>query len=232
MKVSLFVLDPVLRSVYSSVGLPVFDGVPGSDPDCRLVVFGEGPRRPEVDVQVLPARWLRQSTPTSFVRSLHQFGSPFVDLRSFEVPTGTRPAEAAYGPGTSRPVLPTAAFSKRGMEIHRDDPQVAAVFWKIAVQAGGPLGWIRPGFPAICHFAEWHLDGRPGIVTGALASSVDRPGGFVVLEAEDVMQILGYDRRSVPLRLLQDVVPRESAERMLDWAEGIPRLSGGLRTAG
>lgn len=225
--VELLVADPVLRSVYSSVGLPVYDGgdLDESSPlgSCRFVVLSGGWYRSDVDVRLERAGWLRRDTSTAFVRSLHQLGSPFVDLRTFGVPAGSRPIDLAYGPGTDRQLLPVATFSGKGVEIHRDDPQVAGIFWRIAYQGVGPLGWIRPGFPAVAHLAEWNIDGRT--VTGALCSSIDRPGGFVILEAEDLVEILGYDR-SVDPSLLQDLVPRECLERVLDWAEGLPPASG------
>jgi hypothetical protein len=127
------------------------------------------------------------------------------------------PFSSIYGAGTTRPILSTSPFFGKGTPIHRDDPQIAAVFWRIARNQDGPLGWVRPGFPAIVHLADWSLGGRS--VEGILASSVDRPGGFVVLDARNLLSIMGYGSKNPDLdsSVLNGLIPVECLARILEW---------------
>lgn len=207
--VSVLVDNPVHRDLYGRRGIPV-----GSSSTGSLSILG-----PAGSIRIEAATVLRPNGRRSFVRSLHQLGSPFVDLRAFLLPVDAVPFRPVYGAGTDRPILRTSSFSGVGRVIHRDDPQVSDNHRRICAGTdGGPIGWIRPGFPAIIHLSDWHVDGRT--VRGALASSVDRPGGFVVLEAADLVRVMGYEPVVDPSESdLVGLVPYECLCRLLDWSE-------------
>ncbi len=193
-------------------------------------------RRPEVRIEVDVAGALQPNGDGVYTRSLHQLGSPLVDLRTFRLPADAKSTQppVVYGPGTDRPFLPMARFKGLGVPIQRDDPQIVANYSRAATI--GHL-WIRPGFPAVARFQDWRVsDGR---VRGVLASSVDRPGGFVVLEAVHLAHVMGYPPDALPSvfgeRDLDGLVPLECLQRLLDWAEivlpqGRPNVSEEVAT--
>lgn len=210
MSVSVLVSHPVHFRLYEAAGIPV-----------RSSPHGLGVERPEGIIRIEEASFLRPNGPMSFVRSLHQVGSMFVDLRSFSLPFAAEPFRTVYGPGTDRPMLRTQDFSGLGLVIPRDDPQVRGNYaYVCAVDKVGPIGWIRPGFPAVLHLSDWYVEGRK--VRGALASSIDRPGGFVILEVRDLVQICGYaPQGQISEQDLVGLVPYECLCRILDWAEAL-----------
>lgn len=213
MRIGVFTDHSDHRDMYSDAGFPVVRAAS----DCsHCIIIGNSSRRP-LDVRVVQAGWIRRDTKRSFSRSLHQIGSPFVDLRTFEVPVGMFPFLPVYGAGTSRPILSVSSFFGKGAHIHRDDPQIASVFWRIARNQEGPLGWIRPGFPAVVHLTDWSLEGRS--IEGILASSVDFPGGFVILDTRSLVSIMGYGSRNPDLdsSVLNGLIPVECLARILEW---------------
>lgn len=205
--------------LYDMARLPVGKTASG----CSQLLCGD---RGSVSVEQAGA--LRPDGRSVFVRSLHQIGSPLVDLRTFRLPDGVdaRPFELAYGPGTSRPILRTSDFSGLGIQIQRDDPQITANYSRIG--SSDPSPWLRPGFPALARFQDWLVGGRR--IRGVLASSVDRPGGFVVLEPSDLARAMGYAEVLHPScpafseADLDGLIPYECLCRLLDWAESV--LSG------
>lgn len=222
MRIGVFTDSFTHREMYSDAGFPVVKSLG----DCgHCLIIGNSPRRPGSDVRIVQTGWIRQDTKRSFSRSLHQIGSPFVDLRTFEVPVGMPPFSPIYGAGTARPILSISPFFGKGTPIHRDDPQIAAVFWRIARNQDGPLGWIRPGFPAVVHLADWSLDGRS--VEGILASSVDRPGGFVVLDTRDLLSIMGHSSKNPDLdsSVLSGLIPVECLARIIEWFDAFVESS-------
>lgn len=194
------------REMYSRLGFPV------SDSGDRVIWIGDGHPRAS-DLHVRRSGWLRGDESSSFIRSLHQLGGPFLDLREFVCPVGLSPFVSIYGAGTSRPVLPSGSFHGRGLFIHRDDPQISAA---ISVD-DGIIRWVRPGIPSTPRFSKWSVGGR--VVQGVLSSSVDHPGGFVVLEPSDLVQIFGYEppARTLSPSDLQDLVPSAALSRLFDW---------------
>lgn len=167
-----------------------------------------------------------------FVRSLHQIGSPLVDLRIFRLPDGVagNAFPPAYGAGTDRPLLNSRCFSGFGIPIQRDDPQITGNYHRISSLGFGP--WLRPGFPALARFQDWFVEGAR--VRGVLASSVDRPGGFVVLDSKDLCRIMGYEPApSFSEQDLDGLIPYECLCRIFDWAEPLlSRFSSNFQTRG
>lgn len=151
----------------------------------------------------------------SFTMSLHQLGGPLVDLRRFTVSGGKLvPLMAAYGPDTDRPFTPVESFRGVGTPVDRDHPRVVEVFghWH-----QGEL-WVRPGFPSVCTFSEWVMDGRR--FQAALCQSVDVPGGFVLLEPSDVVRVYGYrvdTDKTFKVGDLVGLVPVEPLRRIVSW---------------
>lgn len=207
MEFSIYSPSPSHREMYSRLGFPI------SDSGDRVVWIGDGHPRAS-DLHIRRCGWLRGDDSSSFVRSLHQLGGPFLDLREFVCPVGLASFAPLYGAGTSRPILPSGSFQGRGLFLHRDDPQISSVTISIG---DGIIRWVRPGIPSIPKFSRWSIGGR--IVQGVLSSSVDHPGGFVVLEPSDLVRVFGYEPplRSLSPSDLQDLVPATVLSRIFDW---------------
>lgn len=229
---TLLVAHPPHADLYGRAGFTMSGVKVG--PGSAILAIGRASEIFEPTVRVVTATLLVPDTRTAFVRSLHQIGSPFVDLRCFRTERPFPPFDAAYGPGTVLPMLPTARFKGLGTFVHRDDPQVKDVFRRLSSgRSDVPLKWIRPGFPAIPRLVEWDLDGHR--VEGVLASSVDRPGGFVVLTVADLVVLCGYNRRDFPEHpqpdYLEGLVPYESLHRLLEWTERVQAAADGRSSA-
>lgn len=175
----------------------------------------------DLEIHVRPTGFVRSVRSASFDLSLHVIGSPFVDLRTFSSNRPIYPPVFRYGPGTDRLLLPMHGFMDRGTRIDRDDHQVVSVFSQLAASSI-PQIWVRPGFPSICRFHEWEVDGKT--VTATLCSDITRPGGFVLLEPADIVEVLGYDPDglSVSVEDLDGLVGLEPMRSIVEWADSIP----------
>lgn len=211
MSVGVVASHPEHRRLYEATGIPTSDSRVF---DVNLIL-SDTILPVGHDVGLKHASFVRLDVPGQAVRTLHQWGSHFIDLRLISFDRNKTLPRPIYGPGTSHPILPTAPFHGIGLHIHRDDPQVVSAL-AASARSSAPMGWIRPGFPTVLTMKTWFIDGRS--VVGSLCASVDRPGGFVVLESTDIVRLMGYRSISFLPSDLIDLVPFRVLEVLLEWA--------------
>lgn len=138
-------------------------------------------------------------------------------IEGFEVPQ----LLATTGPGAFSEdpnhfvIWPIEPFMGLGTRVSRDEPSVIQFMYK-AVQGQGSL-WVKPGLPFLIPdkpLSFRALDGST--VSGILCTSVDKAGGWVVLERQDILRLLGHsgDASWVDLRSIIGLRP---AAALLGW---------------
>jgi hypothetical protein len=141
-------------------------------------------------------------------------GSPFIRTYGVhcwgDATLGVHAPRALFGPSVEgeegSPVLWPDYFSGRGTPVSRDSGSVLDYLYA-AVAGQAPL-WARSGWPVLLPENPFVFRDLDREVAGILCSSVDQAGGFVVLDAVDLIRIAGID---IPLvsKLPQGVLWRE-----------------------
>lgn len=126
---------------------------------------------------------------------------------------------AATVAGSEFVTWPTEMFDGLGYRVSRDERSVIEAVYA-AVHGDGPL-WVRPGFPFRVPASPSTFRTLEGaFVEGLLCTSVNRAGGWVVLDKDAVLLLLGNRTRNVSWPQIQHIIGVQAAAALLGWLCG------------
>lgn len=154
-----------------------------------------------------------------------RFCSPVIsDLRAgvySSTMTSFRPPEVLCGPHSmdGLKTWPRSLYQGLGHRVWRDDPKVSA-FVADAIQ-GKCAAWISPGFPFSVPDEPLELVCEDGVLRkGLLCSSMDEPGGWVLLTSVDISRLLGL-LEPVHYEALRRTISMQTWSGLILWAKSL-----------